>query len=490
MRGADADRPSPGSDVCYGFAAWTFDPVTGELRSDGLKPRRLAPQPTRVLIRLLQTPRELVTRRALKSDLWPATVADADKNLNFCVREVRAALGDDAGSPSFVETLPRRGYRFISDVHLIPREEVSTVPDEAASPRGRSWSRGAVASVLLMGAVASGLVATGVLDRDAGPSGSHLVALEALEMGGYLLGTGDRADVERSVAFFQEALTRDPTLAPAHAALGTAYLRLSRAEAGKASLERSLELDPGQWPSHLRLGMYALSSEHDFEAGVEHLLQARKIAPDQASALHALAWAHTAAGDLDGAMSLLRAALSIDPVSPRVNGDAGRIFHLAGRTEEAVAYCRRTIRLLPDRPEPRDCIVHTLAEAGSLAEARAVAVGAMEHFEAPRDMVASVQAGTPEQALIAYWRWMGSVLEGPGAGDTKVLAAASWARSGDADRAFSALDDAYRSRSLLLLQMHLDPAIRRLAHDRRYEALLGRIGLPLSPAVMRRLMGH
>src|SRR5262249_11134292 len=98
------------------FGVFDLDLRTGELRKRGLKVR-LQEQPFQVLAVLLEKPGELVTREGLRQRLWPAdTFVDFDHGLNKAINKVRDALGDSAVSPRFVETVARRGYRFIGDV--------------------------------------------------------------------------------------------------------------------------------------------------------------------------------------------------------------------------------------------------------------------------------------------------------------------------------------------------------------------------------------
>jgi DNA-binding winged helix-turn-helix (wHTH) protein/TolB-like protein len=96
------------------FGDFTFDPASGELRRDGERVP-LQPQPGRLLELLLARPGEVVTRDEIRAALWgDGTHVDFERSLNFCVAKLRAALGDDAVSPRFVETVPTRGYRFIA----------------------------------------------------------------------------------------------------------------------------------------------------------------------------------------------------------------------------------------------------------------------------------------------------------------------------------------------------------------------------------------
>ena len=107
------------------FGAFEVDLRAGELRKDGAK-LKLTGQPFQVLTILLEQPGEVVTREELQKRLWPDTFVDVDHNLNTAINKIREVLGDSAESPRFVETLPRRGYRFIASV---AGSGVSTVPE-------------------------------------------------------------------------------------------------------------------------------------------------------------------------------------------------------------------------------------------------------------------------------------------------------------------------------------------------------------------------
>jgi DNA-binding winged helix-turn-helix (wHTH) protein/TolB-like protein/tetratricopeptide (TPR) repeat protein len=112
------------------FGLFEFDPRTGELAREG-RPLRLAPQPARVLARLLEQPGEIVLRDELRDLLWGQdTFVDFERGLNFCILQVRTALGDNSENPRFVQTVPRRGYRFIAPVASIS----SSAPDEPLRP--------------------------------------------------------------------------------------------------------------------------------------------------------------------------------------------------------------------------------------------------------------------------------------------------------------------------------------------------------------------
>jgi DNA-binding winged helix-turn-helix (wHTH) protein/Tol biopolymer transport system component len=101
----------------YRFGAFVLDAGSGELRRNGTK-LKLQEQPFQILLKLLENPGNLVTREELHSILWPAdTFVDFDTGLNSAIKRLREVLGDSADVPRFIETVPRRGYRFIAPLN-------------------------------------------------------------------------------------------------------------------------------------------------------------------------------------------------------------------------------------------------------------------------------------------------------------------------------------------------------------------------------------
>lgn len=116
----------------YRFGAYEADAATGELRRQGIR-LRLNAQPFQVLCLLLDRPGELLTRDEIAHTLWPDGVyVDADHGVNSAVNRIREALGDSASSPRFIETLARRGYRFVAPVERLGK--VVPTPSSTSAP--------------------------------------------------------------------------------------------------------------------------------------------------------------------------------------------------------------------------------------------------------------------------------------------------------------------------------------------------------------------
>jgi DNA-binding winged helix-turn-helix (wHTH) protein len=188
----------------YRFGIFELDAATGELRRKGIRVK-LHSQPFQVLTLLLERPGEMLTREEICRELWPdGTFVDYEHGLNSAVNRLREALGDKASNPRFVETLARRGYRFLAPVERIALEveappSIAPAPVEPTQPQPEAKS--------------------GYLDRllaapEDQPHTSHFVvqtlflALQAMYLGFYVGALANLAEIEElfaSLAFASQA---------------------------------------------------------------------------------------------------------------------------------------------------------------------------------------------------------------------------------------------------------------------------------------------
>jgi len=139
----------------YRFGAFEADVTTGELRRQGIR-LRLNAQPFQVLCLMLERPGEVLTREEIARELWPdGTFVDYEHGVNSAVNRIRDVLGDSAASPRFIETLARRGYRFVVPVERIaPQNELLTNAPQPLFPQdGTSATSTAGGAGLLAGGI-------------------------------------------------------------------------------------------------------------------------------------------------------------------------------------------------------------------------------------------------------------------------------------------------------------------------------------------------
>jgi len=146
----------------FRFGVYEADLRTGELRKNGLK-IRVQEQPFQVLAYLLEHAGDVVTREELRARLWPAdTFVDFDHSLNTAINKLREALGDSASNPRFIETLAKRGYRFIAPVQAV---EASTPTGASVAPIAPPAAVAATSSVAAPGPASSATRAN-ILDEE------------------------------------------------------------------------------------------------------------------------------------------------------------------------------------------------------------------------------------------------------------------------------------------------------------------------------------
>lgn len=140
------------SRFIYRFGLFELDPLTGDLYREGSK-IRLRDQPLHLLLLLLGKPGELLTREEIRKRLWGSKVnVEFDNSLNSAVSRLREALGDVASNPRFIATLPKRGYRFIAPVEMVPR-----AADAVKTPVSRWKYLGVAVAFLILAATVVGV---------------------------------------------------------------------------------------------------------------------------------------------------------------------------------------------------------------------------------------------------------------------------------------------------------------------------------------------
>ena len=143
------------------FGPFTFDARSGELRRDGV--HVMVPhQPLVVLRHLVENHGRIVDRTDLQQRVWGDRIVEYDQGINHCIRQIRQSLGDSASHPTYVETVPRRGYRFVAEVGLVDPSTLSgssPVLDSASS----RWSGRRLGLAMAVGVVGIALVSFGMI---------------------------------------------------------------------------------------------------------------------------------------------------------------------------------------------------------------------------------------------------------------------------------------------------------------------------------------
>jgi DNA-binding winged helix-turn-helix (wHTH) protein/tetratricopeptide (TPR) repeat protein len=460
------------------FGIFELDLESGDLRKGGRK-IRLADQPFRVLRILLERPGHVVSREDLQCKLWPGdTFVDSDLGLNSAIRKLRDALGDSAESPRFIETVPRRGYRFIAPLNA---GDVVNAPDRAVS-----WPR--VAAVIVVGAAVIAAVQQnfrGPVVRAVAPQAYTAYVKGVRETG---LQTYD--GFRQAVVYFEEAIARQPDFARAHAALAEAQMQflfvgpLSPREAvprAEVAARKAVELQPDLPEGHRILAailrqFYWRADESDRELqrarelgggndasgdgwlplaallrqgrAAEAIAEAerlRRIDPNSLNANLAVARAYRAAGQYENAAAAIRHVFDVGVTRPRAHFQLGATLATMGRFDDASREFEVAVRTSPQRnPRFEAYLGYVLAAAGREPEARAV-LSDLESLGA-QQYVSSFGLALIHDAL------------------------------GERDRALEAVERAYQDRAVEFSQWsNLYPSFKTIASEPRFLALVDKI---------------
>lgn len=323
---------------------------SGELFQDG-SPVKLQPQPAKVLEILASRSGEVVSREELRQLVWGDAFVDFDASLNFCVKEIRRALGDSATSPRFVETVPRRGYRFLMSVRT---DEETPEPPQAPPLHPQPWSRlgaaGTAVGLLILLMVLLGSSLQRVPAPKDGPKTrlkpSSESANEAWLQGIYHL---EHEQYEEADASFGKVILLDPDFAPAYPKLAKAQLKRKKPqdpEVAEALVRRALELDPDLADAHALLGEL-LFHQLDWSGAEQEIQKALDLDPENAEAYLAHSLYLQALGRHAEAIEAVRRARDLAPSSMLAGSNYAWYLYLDRQYEEAIRQARNTLKLYP-----------------------------------------------------------------------------------------------------------------------------------------------
>lgn len=450
------------------FDDFNFDPETLELTRSG-EPVHLAMQPARLLRLLLQRRGQLVGRNDIRRALWPDKIVDFEQSINATVRQLRRALGDDADTPRYVETLPRRGYRFV-----------------LSSGERRRGRRIAIAAAGL--AFASvGVALLTLLGSDAGEPGRDIAgdAFEHYQKGVYLTGQGDRDARARGIEFLERSVAADPLYADAWAALAGAWMDFPDLPAdtippSRRAAERALELEPEHPVALRQLANAYFLYDWDWPAARALYERALAIAPDDADVHQAFASFLYVIGEPERAERHLDRVEALDPVSSLLYGDRSWYLMVQGRFDEALEDCGKLAEIAPEDPMTTGCPLRIYVESRDFDAAATVARKVLAANGAPDDWFERLDGETGIDAIRAFDELrhdaMGcGVLTGHRVALTCALVNADLGRI---DAALMHLQQAIEQRDLMLPFIALYPEFRTMHDSPEFQALVARVGLP------------
>lgn len=505
------------------FADFEVDFRTGELRHRGI----LIPiqgKPLLVLAILLERPGELVAREELFKALWPGhTFVDYDKNLGVAVAKLREVLEDSSRQPRFIETIPRRGYRFVgtlqpdrvaapdpecpqqataqpalrSDRPTVSAQVAQDAPslqftrDVAAGFDGLNTRRRWLPRSMWAGAIAAAVLIVArlyVRSRARGTivvsSATALPRVNPEAQQDYLKAKefSERwivDDVKSALIFDDRAIAIEPRYAPAFSLRASLLERLGQmgvieseqaCQRARADALHAIDLDPHLASGYISLADIQMNHDWDLGGAEATVAKARRIAPNDVSTLNALAALSRARGRLDESIAWQRQVIALEPLSGAWYGSLAVRLFAAGKLDEALTAHRRALEL-----DPQLEYIHL--NRAEILLAKGLPTEALNEVELEPGEV---------------WRMLGKVLVLHDLGRTTESDAAlkqliatypaepyiianAYAYRGEMDEAFAWLDRAFERRDVNLIAIQTDPLLGKLHADPRFAALLLRM---------------
>ncbi|MEE8294828.1 MAG: tetratricopeptide repeat protein [Sphingomonadales bacterium] len=475
-----SDRISKKPEV-FQFGPFRFSTETSELLKSGKK-IPLKVQSAKVLGILIKNHGKLVTRNQLIRDIWPDRTVEFDLSLNSCLRDIRHALGENPKAPKFIETLPKRGYRFLAEVSLV----TPYFPFWFNTP----FSRAAL-GVSLVFAIALFVVGTQTSVFKS-PRANLPVPVAVQEEARTLVLAGVSAIYDKEVPktqealeFFNQAIAIDPTYTEAYLMIaGTLFSRGDAADGEKilAALESVIAIDPYNLEATGMRGNLKWTIFHDWQGAKESFQRVLSIDPQNAGAYLALARIFALEGDFDTSLSQVDLALSLNTIKLTQSGNVGWYYYLAGRFEEGLKFCQETREINPDDAGTQRCFLNNLTALGRDQEAAPFALSYLEISGADRADLDALKTAPEDEILDYFYSFEMSRggNENSRFDPTQIYQAMALTSEGDKAGAIKVLKGAYEDRNFFLPLIGIIPAFEPLKDEEGFLTLAKTLNLPTS----------
>lgn len=363
------------------FGDFQLDRTSGDLSRAGTT-SRLPQQALRALLELLANPGQIVSRDRLAAILWPRGMADVDNGLNGIMFELRMALGDDAETPRYIETIPRVGYRFIGTFDDAPTEESPMLRSHLKTRRFAGFAAG----------IAALAIGAWLVDRHRPPAEADVAApLEPRRTASttayehYRDGINHRSKrdinaLPQAIAAFEAAVRDDPAYAEAWAALATSLtgaalwqqgLTVPLLDRARDAAERAVKLDDSLAEGHAALGQLYAMYTRDLSAADRELTRALALDDKLARAWYAVGILRAFQGRPEDAVAAMRRACELEPATLQFSSLYGLLLYHSRRFDDAIAHVQPLVAAHPTHDQARSVLIRAFIAKGRYDDAAA-----------------------------------------------------------------------------------------------------------------------
>jgi DNA-binding winged helix-turn-helix (wHTH) protein/tetratricopeptide (TPR) repeat protein len=489
----------------FEFEGFQLNPASRELAGPDGEAIKLMPKAFDILTFLVENRDRVVSKDVLFSELWPNTVVE-ENNLTQNISALRRAFGEKPYENRFITTIPGRGYRFVADVRVVDQAEYKAdLQPETVSGAASSNERSRrmlflriLVAILVVVAIGGPLIyyalkrppENTVSEQPPAREPKTTTNPEAYQLfmrGKYHTGKLIRGEVQKAIAFYEQAISLDPEFAMAYVELAHAYRAMvltndaAPAEMmprAKAAAKKAVELDENLAQGWMALAMSDFWFDWDWALSETRFKRAVAIDPNDADS-HAF-YAHLLSntGRHNEAVAEIRRAREINPLSPMFSALEGQILFFAGRDTDSTVVLQSIVDIDPNfwlahlflsrnylskgmYPEALRSARKAKELTGGNAEATATEgwlLGKLGQKEDARRVLAELESRS-EKPFLAY------------------ATAQVYLGLSEKDRALKLLELAYERREPLMVFIKLEPKLEGLRNEPRFLSLLGKMRL-------------
>lgn len=505
-------QPASQSSFVIRFGVFEADVRSGDLRKNGVKVK-IQDLPFRALKLMLSRPNEVLSREQFRHALWPEGIfVDFDHGISSAINRLRDALGDSADNPVFIETVERRGYRWIAPTYAPTAPAMGPVllkpgsenPPERSAVSSHRWGWVLVIPVIALFLAIWGFRPAQHSARAAAnkpsvepqtPDPAHLDAkVEAEEF--YLKGrfywekrTPD--DLNKAVDYFTQAIVHDANCAPAYVGLANCYNLLREytlmpaSEAyprALASAKRAVELDDQSSEAHASLAFALFYGMWDAANADREFRRAIELNPNNAVAHHWFATYLAAVGRHSESLVEIERAQALQPASKAILADKGNLLWSAGQRDAGVSLLKQLAATEPDFVSPHRYLKNAYFAAGDyanfLTEWKKEAI--LMKDNSTLKVVDAAEKGYADggpQGMLQNMRALEKKLYDRGVQLPYALAQTN-SLLGNKQEALQFLKIAYDKHDESTIQIEADPAFDNLHDEPAYKELVAQPGFP------------
>ena len=501
--------PQPSGVIRFGV--FEADILSGELRKNGVKVK-IQDLPFRALKLMLSRPNEVLSREEFRQALWPEGIfVDFDHGISSAINRLRDALGDSADNPIFIETVERRGYRWIAPTHHPAPQSppkpvlVHSQPEKQSQIQPVPLLRWRWVLVVPLIAIAVAIWGFRPAHRSA-KAAANIPAVKSPDprsqandeaaqfylKGRFFWEKRTPESLNQAVDSFTQAIVHDPNYAPAYVGLADCYnlmreyTLMPASEAyprAFAAAKKAVELDDQSSEAHASLAFALFYGMWDAPHAEREFRRAIELNPNSAVAHHWYATYLSAVGRSQESLTEIERAQTLVPASKAILADKGDLLFLAGRREEAVTLLQQLEATEPDFVSPHRYLESAYFASGDypayFAERRKEAT--LMHDHSTLKLVDAAEAGYQAGGTTGMLRGMLAV-------QTKLydkgqfspyLLAQTYSSLGQKQEALKYLTIAYGKHDDHMIGIKGDPEFANLKDEPAYQALVAKFNFSL-----------